>query len=114
MGSLRSSGISRATRLGLLFGLCLPATGCVSGWVYTDITVPVVTNMNHTPRNSRQVELSSHDIKFRGITWAEINSRAIADAAKQYGLSTIHFADQRTISFFGGIYRRRSVLVWGE
>lgn len=110
----RSSGRSRGLLNALLLTLICASPGCISGWVYTDITVPIVTNMENTPRNSRKVELSSHDVKFRGITWAEINSRAIADAAKQYGLTTIHFADQRTVSFFGGVYRRRSVLVWGE
>lgn len=97
---------------GLIAALVMP--GCVSGWIYTDVTVPVVTNMENTPRNSRRVELSSHDVRFRGVTWAEVNSRAIGDAAKQHGLKVIHFADMRTISVLGGLYRRRSIQVWGE
>lgn len=114
MRSPRQPTIDRLARVGVLIAILCTTPGCLSGWVYTDVTVPLVTNVGDTPRGTRQVELSSHEVKVRGITWADINSRAIADAAKRYGLERISLADERTISVFGGLYRRRSVLVWGE
>ena len=88
--------------------------GCLSGWLFTDVTTPVVVNMDNTPTATDVGELSNYEIRFRNVTWADVQSRAIGDAAAKNQLDTIHYADLRTLSVFGGLFKRRTIEVWGE
>jgi hypothetical protein len=92
-------------------------TGCVRGFIYTDVTVPLDTNMAATPRggevgesDSRQVELPVGGMRI-GAEW---NTRAIGDAARAQGLKRVHYADLRTVSVLGGVWLRQTAKVWGE
>lgn len=99
----------------MFFSLLISA--CSPGFLYTNITVPLVTNMESTGRGSKLVVLETCQLKepITGINLsAEWNSRAIGDAAKKKGLKEISFADQKTISIFGGIWCKETVRVWGE
>jgi len=89
----------------------------MQGLIYTNSTVPLVTNMNHTPVGSKFAAASSEQLKEPvsglGVS-AEWNSRAIGDAAKHNGLTQINFADMHTVSIFGGIWKKQTVQVWGK
>ena len=109
---------SRA-RLGAvpLLVLCAALPGCLHGWLHEDFTVPVVENMKNTPRGTRKVELSSIHLQApytNGLVDADIFSRAIGDAARAKGLKVIYVADQRTYSWFGDLFRRDTIEVWGD
>jgi hypothetical protein len=91
--------------------------GCTPGFIYTDITTPLVVNMDETPSanstgrsDTKHIELPASGIRIS----AEWDSRAIGDAARQAGLETVHFADLQTISVLGGIWEQQRIHVWGE
>jgi hypothetical protein len=97
--------------------MTLLGSGCVSGFVYTNVTLPLSTDMNATPVgkkvctiNSKHIEepLTGFDIS------AEWDSRAIGDAARKAGMETFYFADMKTISILGGLWKQQIVRVWGE
>lgn len=100
--------------LGVL-GTALP--GCLHGWLYENYTVPVVTDMRNTPRGTRKAELNSVHVQVPytdDLVNLELFSRAIGDAARAQGLKVIYFADQHTESWFGDLFRRDTIEVWGE
>jgi hypothetical protein len=107
----------RIFRFVVLTSLLLPISGCVYGFVYTDVTEPVSENMLSNLRATRSVQGNRQELKepFSGggirVMWA---SNGIGDVAKSQGLSRIHYADIRTISVLGGIWKRRTVIVHGE
>jgi len=106
-------------RLCTIVGLlaAISCTGCMRGWVYTNVTVPLVCNMDKTPRGSKMATIDSRQIKepiTRVRMSVEWNSHAIGDAAKRKGLKEVYFADMQTFSLFGGVWKQRKVRVWGE
>ena len=106
-------------RLSIIVGLLAAAscTGCMRGWVYTNVTVPLVRNMDKTPRGSKMASIDSRQIKepiTRVRMSVEWHSRAIGDAAKRKGLNKVYFADMQTFSLLGGVWKQRKVRVWGD
>lgn len=109
--------IERLLRAAALAAIALACGGCMRGWLYTNARTPLVTDMDATPRGARMVEMASHHIHepfTAAQVGAEWNVRAIGFTAKEFGLDTIYFADLHTVSWFGGIYRRQTVEVWGN
>lgn len=107
----------RFSIISFLIGLALFCCGCSPGFIYTNVTVPVATNMDNTPRGTKVATLDSKQLKepiTRFNLSAEWDSRAIGDAARQAGLSTIYYADMKTISVLGGVWRQKTIRVWGE
>jgi len=107
----------RRTALVLLLVACAGMPGCMNGWLYKDYKLPIVSNMRNTPRGTRMVELDSMHVEIpytHGAVNAEMWSRAIGDAAKQNGLHEVYFADLHTIAWFGSLYRRETIEVWGD
>lgn len=88
--------------------------GCLSGWLYTNVTVPVVVDVGDTPKGQRSAELHNYEVNVRNITWANVNSQAIGEAAKNKGLERVDLADLQTISVFGGVFKQNTIRVWGE
>lgn len=91
---------------------------CAPGVLYTDITVPLTTNMQNTPVGTREAgQSSTTHIRLpipRYRVGAEWSSRAIGDAAKKAGLRKVYYADLQTYSLFFGTYRKEVLHVWGE
>lgn len=98
---------------GLAFAPCLG--GCTYGFLYSDMTTPLVTNMDMTPANGDHAISTAHELRYPlsalSLQWS---SRAIGDAALQNNLSTIYYADQRTIAILGGIWKSSAVHVVGK
>ena len=87
------------------------------GLLYTNTTVPLVTNMDNTPIGTKSATIDSKQIKepISGLSLsAEWSSRAIGDAARRAGLTQINFADMHTFSILGGIWKKQTIQVWGE
>ena len=104
-------------RLVLFLFIIITCPGCRHGFIYSNVTVPVVTNMDKTPRGTKLAAISSKQIKepYSGLGLsAEWNSRAIGDAARRAGLSKIYYADMQTISVFGGVWKKQKILVMGK
>jgi len=97
--------------------LVLSLTACTRGYLYTNITTPLDRNMNETPIGNQKSILSTHHLK-EPITGynvsAEWQSRAIGDAAKRSNIEEIYYADLKTLSILGGIYKKQSIIIYGN
>lgn len=107
--------------------LCLLASGCafpfasgsdvLTGLVYTRIKVPMSEKLNSTP-NELVIDASGKVIRIKepitgyGI-YAEFNSNAIGDIARQHGVETIYFADREIFNVLG-IWRHDRVIIYGK
>jgi hypothetical protein len=91
--------------------------GCTSGFIYSDVTEPVGSNMDHTVVSDKSGSSSSSAVI---IPTGRINligawsDRSIGEAAKNGPISVIHYADQRTLSILGGLWSRTTVTVYGD
>lgn len=101
-----------------LFMICLlplALTGCVTGGrLFTNVTQPLMTDFDKTPVGSKRCVFDTHFIKepFYGssIEWTEDTIKSMAGQA---GMTEIRHADLHTFSILG-IYRRRTVIVYGD
>ena len=117
--ALRSSILARIiSRSFICGGLTLACAACSPrGIIYTNVTVPLVTNMNNTPVGEK-LALSDTKLITEPFTAARISgewdSRAIGDAAKRSDITDIHYADLRILSILGGVWEQQTVRVWGQ
>ncbi len=107
--------------------LCLLASGCafpfasgsdvLTGLVYTRIKVPMSVKLNSTP-NELVIDASGKVIRIKepitgyGI-YAEFNSNAFGDIARQHGVETIYYADREIFNVLG-IWRHDKVIIYGK
>ena len=102
----------------ILVAMMLMLCSCAGkGYIYTDVTEPECVDMRSTKIGSKvgigrtiKVEIPTTRIDLT----AEWSSRAIGDAAKANNISTIYFCDKRTLSFFGGLYLKQQIIVYGD
>jgi hypothetical protein len=100
-----------------LAAMALLAPGCVSGFIYSNVTLPLSTDMDRTPRGDKFCTLNSKHLEepITGIDLSvEWDSRAIGDAARKAGMQSLYYADMKTISVLGGLWKQQIVRVWGE
>ena len=100
-----------------LFMCLLFGPGCTSGFIYTNVTFPLTTDMNQTPIGQTVTSVNSKLLQepFTGVDISvEWDSRAIGDAVRKAGFKTFYFADMQTISFLGGLWEQQAIRVWGE
>ena len=103
------------TRLSCVCLLTLALTGCVGhGALVTDVTKPLMTDFDKTPVGSKKCVVDTHWVRepFYG-TSVEWTDSHIKSMAKKAGMTEIRHADLHTFSLFG-IYRRRTVIVYGD
>jgi hypothetical protein len=101
----------RARLLALLAAATTPL-GCLSGAIYTHVTVPLDVNLDRTP---------VHDDYARDEAWNTLQyyvridwgSDGIGDIAKEHGFTRVHYADLETLSVLG-IWTQRWARVYGE
>ncbi|HVO66432.1 MAG TPA: TRL domain-containing protein [Syntrophales bacterium] len=112
--------------------LCLVAlTGCAIGRfatealtnsapygkLYTDITVPYTKVFYETPAGTKQCVLNDHQIKDP-VTGLNLNAEwtmdLIKSEANKAGIKEIYYIDQRTFSILFGIYRHKTLIVYGN
>jgi hypothetical protein len=100
----------------LLFGV----VGCAfpaRGLVYTDTVQPLCQDLRGTTLGSKSADGSSKRIQIpttRFDITAEWDSRAIGDIAKEHGISTVNGCDSRIQSLLMGLWRKDTVIVYGE
>ena len=107
--------VVKGTRL-LLLALAL--AGCAPfGLIYTDTVVPFSKKFDETPLGTKRCVIDSHQIKepvTRYNIYAEWSLSHILTEAKKAGISDIYYMDKRTLSIFLGVYKRESLLIYGD
>ncbi len=101
--------------------VCLAAVvvlGCSErGILYTSTTEPYSRNFSATPVGTRSVAANTHRIKeplSRLSISGEWNSEIIMRAAREAGITHVHYSDIKTLSILRGTYRRQTLIVYGD
>lgn len=95
-------------------------TGCsprARGIIYSDTVQPLCKDLRGTTLGSKTGDGSSKRIQIpttRLDITAEWDSRAIGDIAKEHGMQTVHACDGRVESLLLGLWRRDTVIVYGD
>ncbi len=100
---------------GIALAALLLAPGCAVGLIYTDVVVPLDRDLDGTPIQQEQVAppaTSDIRLEFSSVR-VEWGDTGIVNAARQAGLSEIHYADLHTVSILG-IWTQRFALVYGR
>lgn len=92
-------------------------TGPLVGLVYTNVKLPLTTDLDNTPvplntpNSDRILEIKE---PFTGLgMYARVNTNAIGDIARQYGMDPLYFADQELFSILG-VWKTQRVFLYGE
>ena len=80
------------------------------GCVYTNIRVPLDTDMNPTALGSRSGNASVQSV-LGLVAWGDASTHA---AAKDGNITTISHLDQEVFSIFGFLYARQTTIAYGE
>lgn len=99
---------SRATRgvRSLLLALALVATG----GCYVNTKLPLDQNLDRTELGDKVGRASAQGLLW-GIAWGDAGIQA---AARNGSLKTIQHADQEIFIVLGGLYARRTTIVYGD
>lgn len=102
----------------IAFAGAMTLSGCAApGLLYTDIVMPYTVDMNRTPVGSRRFTIDEYRIREPvsgyGI-YALWQNREVQAAARQANITRIQHADRRTLSILGGVYRKRTLIIYGE
>ena len=93
-----------STLLGLISALFLSAC------VFTDVKIPLDTNLEETKLGSKTGESSAKSVLWL-IAWGDSGTQA---AAKEGQISTILHADQKIFSVLFSLYSRQTTVVYGD
>jgi hypothetical protein len=100
-------------RLAAALVLCLLATGCLRGMIYTNVTQPLTTHFDETPVVRDGFE--NGDVKQLRYSYAHLlwDDNAIGALAKRAGFAEVYYADLQTVSILG-IWTQYRVRVYGR
>lgn len=96
----------RTTFASALLGLSFLASGCV----FTDVKIPLDTNLEETKLGSKTGEASTQSILWL-VAWGDSGTQA---ASKDGSITTVLHADQRVFSVLFGLYMRQTTIVYGD
>jgi len=93
--------------------LFLLLNGCVVGLIYTHVIEPLDVNADRTEIVPGSGEGDVKQIRYSlvDVSW---NSNAIGDIARREGIETVYYADLETLSVLLGIWRQRTVHIYGS
>lgn len=101
--------------------LCISAlvlSGCIpSGILYTKKTAPYSREFRETPVGAKQCIIRNHQIKepVTGYNlYTEWTSSYILDEARKAGIKDVYYVDKQTFSILFGIYKRESLIIYGD
>jgi hypothetical protein len=111
--------LSTATKAWASLAATLFLAGCSfpPAIIYSDTTAPYSTKFIETPVGTKQCEIHSHQVKepTTGYNiYAEWSWSQILNEARKAGITEIHYMDKRTLSILNGIYKRESLIVYGD
>ena len=97
--------------------------GCASlgddvtvGYLFTYKRVPFTVDLDNTPADGREAGGKIIQIKepFTGYgLYTEINTNAIADIAREHGMTKVYYADMEELIILA-IFRHRKLYIYGE
>jgi hypothetical protein len=102
----------------LCLGIVISGCGVISrGVIYTDTIQPLCRDLRGTSLGTRSASGSSKRIEIptsRIDLSAEWDTRAIGDIAESNGITVVHGCDSRRQSVLLGLWRKDSVIIYGE
>jgi hypothetical protein len=102
----------------LLLTACGPiGLGNPIGLIYSDTVVPYSRRFDATPAGTKHCVINSHQVRepISGYNiYAEWSTGYILNEARKAGIKNIYYMDKRTLSFLIGIYKRESLLIYGD
>ena len=98
--------MNRRTLTSLLLGLTCLTSGCL----FTDVKIPLDTNLEETKLGSKTGESSSQSVLWM-VAWGDSGAQAAAQAA---GITTLLHADQKVFSVLFGLYSKQTTVVYGD
>jgi hypothetical protein len=90
--------------------LALTSLTFASGCVFTDVKIPLDTNLDETTLGTKTGESSCQSVLWL-VAWGDSSTQA---AAQEGGLSTILHADQKVFSVLFGLYSKQTTVVYGD
>lgn len=81
-----------------------------SGCVFTDVKIPLDTNLEETQLGSKTGESTSQGILWL-VAWGDSGTQA---AAQDGGITTLLHADQKLFSVLFGLYSKQTTVVYGN
>lgn len=106
----------RICKIGAAVALVACAPSCVTGIIYSDVTLPLQTNLNVTKNGAKTSDSDAkevHDPFFTGVR-VQWDSNAIGDVMRRDSIQTGRFADLRIRSIVFGIWTQQWVRVTGD
>jgi hypothetical protein len=90
----------------------LPAATALllNGCIYLNATYPLDTNMNRTPLGTKVGQASAYSVLWL-VAWGDAGTQA---AARNGGLTVIHNADDKDLVILGGVFAKRTTIVYGD
>jgi len=100
------------------FLLVLNLSGCIErGIIYSNTVEPYSQEFNATRIGTKTCILNSYKIvdPLTGYSIsAEWTTSVILDRARKAGIRDINFIDKKTLSILNGLYRRESLIIYGD
>jgi hypothetical protein len=102
----------------LTLSIAVLVSGCApKGIIYSDTVVPYTKNFSLTPVGSKKCEVQKYQLKEPvtgyNIT-AEWTTDYILNKAHDAGIKEINYIDKRTISVLMDVYKRETLIVYGN
>ena len=98
--------------------VCALLTACTRGFIYTSTNEPYFKNVRGNARpvhRGRLVSKSYSIIQYKDAQlYRDESSKSLVDAARRAGISEVYFADIMKESYFGGIWEKRTVILYGD
>ena len=92
-----------------LFMIFMLTAFTLAGCIYTNITMPLSTELNKTELGQKQGEASSYSVIWL-FAWGDAGA---AKAAKKGGVTILTHMDREVVSILFGIYTRTTTIVYG-
>ena len=90
--------------------LIVSALLMTSGCLYTDVKVPLDTDLDRTQLGSKVGESTSKGVMWL-VAWGDAGTQA---AAQNGGITTILHADRKVYSILFGLYSTQTTVVYGD
>jgi len=96
----------------ILLGGCAP-----TGLLYTSMVTPYSSSFDATKIGTRKCDITDHQVKepFTGAgIRAEWTMGKLQQEARKAGIQEIYHIDRKTTSFLLNLYKRETLIVYGE
>jgi hypothetical protein len=85
--------------------------------LYTNAVVPYSAKFNATQAGAKRCVLNDYQVKdpVTGFSiYTEWTTSYILNEARKAGIQEIHYMDMKTLSILNGLYKRESLIIYGD